>query len=181
MPSPFRNGEFHSPAAGRHHSHFYSFALNQKLRRLNILNLIMRFASFGFSLAAAIFMALNFSRSSNGTSWVHFPTFRFFVAANSIVAVYTLFEIFTAFWEILKTATLLPESVQLWFDFSHDQVFAYLLLAAVVVGTKEARELRDGGYCEANDAFCVQSYISIALGFCESFKKKLRCGVLFQV
>lgn len=43
-------------------------------------------------------------------------------AANGIVAVYSLFEMGASIWEILKGATLLPESLQLWFDFSHDQV-----------------------------------------------------------
>ncbi|KAK8931260.1 hypothetical protein KSP39_PZI016818 [Platanthera zijinensis] len=165
MPSPLRNGDLRSPAAVLRQIPFQSTVSEQKLRRLNILILILRFAAFCFSLAAAVFMASNSSRSHDSHSWLHFPTFRYVLAANSIVAFYSLFEICAAVWEILKSETLLPESVQLWFDFSHDQVFAYMLLSAEAVGTGEARRLRGGGACDASGGFCVQAYISVALGF----------------
>ncbi|KAJ4849096.1 hypothetical protein Tsubulata_047863 [Turnera subulata] len=69
-------------------------------------------------------------------------------------------------WEISNNATLLPEVIQVWFDFGHDQVFAYLLLSADSAGTALARTLSAGSdTCKSNNAFCLQSYISIALGF----------------
>lgn len=43
-------------------------------------------------------------------------------AANAIVAVYSLLEMCASIREILHGATLLPEPMQLWFDFAHDQV-----------------------------------------------------------
>jgi hypothetical protein len=48
--------------------------------------------------------------------------FRFVVAANAIVAVYSLFEMCASVWEISRGATLFPEVLQVWFDFGHDQV-----------------------------------------------------------
>lgn len=165
MPSPLRNGDLRSPAAVHRHIPFQSTVSEQKLRRLNALILLLRFVAFCFTLAAAVFMASNSSRSQGSPSWLHFPTFRYVLAANSIVAIYSLFEMCAAVWEFLKAETLLPESLQLWFDFSHDQVFAYMLLAAEAAGTGEAKGLRSGGSCEASSAFCVQAYISVALGF----------------
>ncbi|ONK62284.1 uncharacterized protein A4U43_C07F2320 [Asparagus officinalis] len=90
---------------------------------------------------------------------------RFVLAANAIVALYSLLEMGAAIWEILRGTTPLPEALQLWLDFSHDQVLAYLLLSAEASGTGEARNLRRGDTCAAEDAFCVQAYISVALGF----------------
>jgi hypothetical protein len=48
--------------------------------------------------------------------------FRFVVAANAIVALYSLFEMCASVWEISRGATLFPEVLQVWFDFGHDQV-----------------------------------------------------------
>ncbi|PKA56404.1 CASP-like protein [Apostasia shenzhenica] len=110
-------------------------------------------------------MASNSSRSPGSPSWLHFPAFRYVFAANAIVALYSLFEMCAAVWEILKAATPLPDSLQLWFDFSHDQVFAYMLLAAEAAGTGAARELSGRGACDAQSGFCVQAYISVSLGF----------------
>ena len=46
------------------------------------------------------------------------------------------------------------------------QVFAYLLLSADSAGTALVKTLRDGGdTCRANNAFCIQSDVAIALGF----------------
>ncbi|KAK8964701.1 hypothetical protein KSP40_PGU004737 [Platanthera guangdongensis] len=47
--------------------------LPAELRRLTILILILRFASFCFLLAAAVFMDSNSSRSHDSHSWLHFP------------------------------------------------------------------------------------------------------------
>ncbi|XP_020577707.1 CASP-like protein 4C1 [Phalaenopsis equestris] len=165
MPSPLRNGDLRSPAVVRHGQNpFQSTVTEQKLRRLNALILLLRFAAFCFSLAAAIFMASNSSRTPGSPSWLHYPSFRFVLAANSIVSVYCLFEMFASVWEILKGGTFLPESMQLWFDFSHDQMFAYMLLAAEATGTGVARDLHGDGACDAAGAFCVQAYISVGLG-----------------
>ncbi|KAK8945559.1 hypothetical protein KSP40_PGU020751 [Platanthera guangdongensis] len=74
-----------------------------ELRRLSILILILRFAAFCFSLAATVFMASNSSRSHDSHSWLHFPTSRHVLSSNSIVTVYSLFEICTTVREILKS------------------------------------------------------------------------------
>lgn len=50
------------------------------------------------------------------------------VAANAIVAVYSLFEMVASVWEISRDTTLFPESLQVWFDFGHDQVQTLTLL-----------------------------------------------------
>ncbi|XP_008802776.1 CASP-like protein 4C1 [Phoenix dactylifera] len=168
MSSPLRNGDtppprLPSPAVGRHH--FHSTVSEKKIRRLNALILLLRLAAFCFSLAAAIFMATNSSRSPGSHSWLHFHPFRLVLASNAIVAVYSFFEMVSSIWEILKGVTLFPEPLQLWFDFSHDQVFAYLLLAAEAAATVEAQGLKGAHTCSPESAFCVQAYISVALGF----------------
>lgn len=60
---------------------------------------------------------------------------------------------------------MFPEILQVWFDFSHDQVFAYLLLSADAAGTALARTLKRTETCTDDNAFCVQSDIAIALGY----------------
>ncbi|XP_018814422.2 CASP-like protein 4C2 [Juglans regia] len=105
------------------------------------------------------------SRGSSSPHWYDFDTFRFVFAANAIVAVYSLFEMVVSVWEISRGATLLPEILQVWFDFGHDQVFAYLLLSANSAGTALAKALRRTDTCTDTSAFCIQSDISIALGF----------------
>ncbi|XP_058109732.1 CASP-like protein 4C1 [Magnolia sinica] len=155
-----------SPQILRHNGgtapHFHSTVSVQKLRRLSTLILVLRLASFCFSLASAVFMATARSDSAN---WVDHDAFRFVLAANAIVAVYSFVEMWVSVWEILKGGTLLPEAVQVWFDFGHDQGFAYLLLSANAAGTSLARTMRGDDTCTAASAFCVQSYISISLGF----------------
>lgn len=149
------------PAAA---AHFQSTVSVQKLRRFNTLILVFRAAAFCFSLAAFVFMLTN-SRGSNSPHWFDFDAFRFVVAANAIVAFYSLFEMGASVWEISRGVTLFPETVQVWFDFGHDQVFAYLLLSADAAGTSLSRTLKETDTCTARNAFCIQSDISIALGF----------------
>ncbi|XP_043692637.1 CASP-like protein 4C1 [Telopea speciosissima] len=162
-PSSLRNGET-SPRMAPAVPHFQSTVSVHKLRRFNTLILVLRFSSFCFSLAAAIFMFTN-SHGSSSPSWFDFEAFRFVLAANAIVALYSFAEMGASIWEILKGTTLFPETVQVWFDFGHDQVFAYLLLSANAAGTALIRTFRGGETCTVVNMFCVQSYISIGLGF----------------
>lgn len=142
--------------------HFHSTLSERKLRRFNTLIFIFRLAAFCFALSAAVFMLATKSVSPR---WYDFGAFRFVVAANGIVAIYSLFEMVASVWEISRGSTIFPEFCQVWFDFGHDQVFAYLLLSADSAGTEMARQLRGVATCTANNAFCVQSDIAIALGF----------------
>ncbi|XP_040993705.1 CASP-like protein 4C2 isoform X2 [Juglans microcarpa x Juglans regia] len=157
-PSPHRR----IPTSTTHQ--FHSTVSEQKLRRFNSLILVFRLATFCFSLASSVFMLTN-SRGSSSPHWYDFDTFRFVFAANAIVAVYSLFEMVVSVWEISRGATLLPEILQVWFDFGHDQVFAYLLLSANSAGIALAKALRRTDTCTDTSAFCIQSDISIALGF----------------
>ncbi|XP_027104476.1 CASP-like protein 4C2 [Coffea arabica] len=161
-----RNGGIETPSPRpRIQTHFHSTVSEQKLRRFNILILIFRFASLCFSLAAAIFM-FSTSRVSNSPSWYDFDAFRFVAIANAIVALYSLFEVGASVWEISGGTTLFPEVLQVWFDFAHDQVFSYMLVSANSAGTELARSLKDGDTTGTdNNAFSIQSDISIALGF----------------
>ncbi|CAI9759862.1 unnamed protein product [Fraxinus pennsylvanica] len=143
---------------------FQSTVSVHKLRRFNILILVFRFAAFCFSLAAAIFMLTN-SKGSDLPGWLDFEAYRFVAVANSIVALYSLLEIGASIWEILRASTILPEIVQVWFDFGHDQVFAYVLLSANSAGATLARTLKETDTCTVSKTFCIQSDISIALGF----------------
>lgn len=51
--------------------------------------------------------------------------FRFLLAANAIVAVYSAFEVAAAAWEVGRRRHAPSEAMQLWFDFGHDQVAAF--------------------------------------------------------
>ncbi|CAI9092437.1 OLC1v1027666C1 [Oldenlandia corymbosa var. corymbosa] len=162
-----RNGGIETPSPRpRIQAHFHSTVSEQKLRRLNILILVFRFATLCFSLAAAIFMfSTTRARGSKSPSWTDFEALRFVGIANAIVALYSLFEVGASVWEITGGTTFLPEVLQVWFDFAHDQVFAYMLLSADSAGTELARSLKGKDTCTESNAFCIQSDISIALGF----------------
>lgn len=161
-PQSLRNGDTPSPLPRI--PHFQSTLSVQKLRRFNSLILVFRLAAFCFSLASSVFMLTN-SRGSNSPRWYDFDAFRFVFAANAIVAIYSLFEMGVSVWEISRGATFFPEILQVWFDFGHDQVFAYLLLSADSAGTELARTLKGTDTCTAANAFCLQTDISVALGF----------------
>ncbi|XP_028778058.1 CASP-like protein 4C2 [Neltuma alba] len=159
-PQALRNGgDTRSPTPG-----FHSTVAERKLRRFNSLILVFRLTSFSFSFAAFVFMLTN-TRGSDSPHWYDFDTFRFVLAANAIVAVYCVFEMGASVWEISRGVTIFPEVLQVWFDFGHDQVFAYLLLAASAAGTSMARRLRLTDTCTASNAFCVQADIAISLGY----------------
>ncbi|XP_061362767.1 CASP-like protein 4C2 [Gastrolobium bilobum] len=161
-PQAIRNGgDNRSPTA---QPRFHSTVAEHKLRRFNSLILIFRLTTFSFSLTSSVFMVTN-TRGTDSPRWYNYDTFRFVLAANSIVAVYSLFEMGASVWEISRGATIFPEVLQVWFDFGHDQVFAYLLLSASAAGTSMARTVRDMDTCTASNAFCVQSDIAIALGY----------------
>ncbi|CAL1387302.1 unnamed protein product [Linum trigynum] len=164
-PQPLRNGETPSPHPRISAPHFHSTLSAQKLRRFNSLILLLRLLAFCFSLSSSIFTLTN-SGGPGSPSWRDFDAFRYVFAANAIVAVYSLLEVTASAWEVLKSATIFPEVLQVWFDFGHDQIFAYLLLSAGSAATALAQTLREGGdTCGSYSAFCLQSDIAIALGF----------------
>ncbi|CAN6442568.1 unnamed protein product [Victoria cruziana] len=172
-PSPRRNREGGARRGGP--PGFHSTVSLQKLRRFNTLALVFRVVAFCFLLASTVFMAMD-SHASPSPRWFDHHAFRYLVTANSIIAVYSFFEMGAALWEMLNGNTLMPEIVQLWFDFTHDQAFAYLLFSAHSSATTLTQNLSSGQICSGSsnsscggsDAFCIQSYISIALGFAAS-------------
>ncbi|KAH1045647.1 hypothetical protein J1N35_036431 [Gossypium stocksii] len=163
-PQGFRNGETPSPHNRIPTPHFHNTVTLRKLKRFNSLILVFRVTAFTFSLASSVFMVTN-SRGSGSPHWLDYDAFRFVFAANAIVALYSLFEMGVSVWEISTGSTLFPEILQVWFDFGHDQVFAYLLLSADSAGTAFAKTLRGTPTCTDSNSFCVQSDISVALGF----------------
>ncbi|XP_008461670.2 CASP-like protein 4C1 isoform X1 [Cucumis melo] len=140
------------------HHHFHSTVSVQKLKRFNSLILVFRLSTFCFSLASAVFMITN-SRGSGSDSprWYDFDAFRYVFAANAIVAVYSLFEMIASVWEISREVTLFPEILQVWFDFGHDQAFAYLLLSADSAGTALAITLKGTDTCKRSKNIRLQN------------------------
>ncbi|KAL8241099.1 hypothetical protein R6Q59_014454 [Mikania micrantha] len=139
-----------------------SYQLHRKLRRFNYLIFVFRVAGFCFAISTSVFMI---STGSGSPRWYDFGAFRFVVAVNVIVALYLLFEMIASAWEISRGSTIFAECYQVWFDFSHDQVFAYLLLCSGSAGTEMARQLTSIDTCTASNSFCIQSDIALALGF----------------
>ncbi|KAK4786362.1 hypothetical protein SAY86_003051 [Trapa natans] len=150
---------------------FQSTLSLQKLRRLNYLALLLRLASFCFSVASAIFMAADYHGPRSASTWYHLDAYRYVFAANAIVSLYSLFELAVSVWEISMNATLLPEVLQVWFDFGHDQVFAYMLMSAGSAGAALSRTLKspapatESDICSSRSSFCIQADIAVALGF----------------
>ncbi|KAE8669253.1 CASP-like protein 4C1 [Hibiscus syriacus] len=144
-PHAFRNNDTPSSHHRNPAPHFHNTATLRKLRRFNSLILVFRVTAFTFSLASSVFMVTN-SRGSDSPHWFDFDAFRFVFAANAIVALYSLFEMGVSVWEISTGATLFPEILQVWFDFGHDQVFAYLLLSADLRGNGVGEEVEGYGH-----------------------------------
>eukprot|EP01018_Ginkgo_biloba_P033586 Gb_14621 [translate_table: standard] len=174
------NGDRPSPSPDNRRGgrvRYYSTASIQKLKRFNTLILVLRLVTFCFSLAASIFMAMNTHTPGNDgagskAKWYDYDAFRYVLAANAIICIYSLAQTGVVMWELLKGDTLLLEMIQVWFDFGHDQAFAYLLFSASSAGTTLAENLRSGHVWIASDhtcndvnVFCVQADIAIALGF----------------
>ncbi|KAK4774468.1 hypothetical protein SAY86_009403 [Trapa natans] len=145
---------------------FQSTLSLQKIRRLNYLSLLLRIASFCFSVASAIFMATDYRCPHSAVTWYRFDAFRYVFAANAIVSLYSLFQLVVSVWEISRNATLLPEVLQVWFDFGHDQVFAYMLMSAGSAGAALSRTLKspEPDICSSRSSFCIQADIAVALG-----------------
>ncbi|KAI3809040.1 hypothetical protein L1987_25007 [Smallanthus sonchifolius] len=162
VESPSPRPQIHQTHHPHDTPHFHSTLSERKLRRFNCLIFAFRLAAFCFALSAAVFIV---ATGSGSPRWYDFGAFRFVVAANVIVAMYSLFEMTASAWEISRGSTIFSESYQVWFDFSHDQVFAYLLLSAESTGTEMARQLRGVATCTSTNAFCIQSEIGLALGF----------------
>ncbi|VAI28280.1 unnamed protein product [Triticum turgidum subsp. durum] len=142
MASPLRNG---AQAGGR----------RKESRRLGALLLVLRVAALCFSLAAAVLAATD-------GAVLRLAPFRFLLAANAIVAVYSVFEVAAAAWEVAKGATLLPEALQLWFDFGHD---GYMALAAAAAAAREAALCGGGQERNISSTACLQGDIAVGLGF----------------
>uniref|UniRef100_A0A0D9Y0J9 CASP-like protein n=1 Tax=Leersia perrieri TaxID=77586 RepID=A0A0D9Y0J9_9ORYZ len=124
--------------------------------RLAGVILLLRLASLCFAAAAAAVFA-----ATDGAELLRAAAaFRFLLAANAVVAVYSAFEVAAAAWEVSKGVTLLPEPMQLWFDFGHDQGFGYMALAAAAAAAREAAACGTHG-----GAACVQGGIAVGLGF----------------
>ncbi|KAK1415575.1 hypothetical protein QVD17_31358 [Tagetes erecta] len=173
-----------SPRPRIHQTHphdtplFQSTVSQSNLRRFNYWILIFRLSAFCFSLSASVFiLTINAAAaySPDSPRWYRFGAFRFVFAANAIAAVYSFFQIGASVWEIYSGCTLFSEYSQVWFDFGHDQVFAYLLLSAGSAGTELARQLREVDTCRANNAFCIQSDVALALGFAGFLSVLISC------
>ncbi|KAJ1265931.1 hypothetical protein BS78_08G111300 [Paspalum vaginatum] len=94
--------------------------------------------------------------SSGAALLARAASFRLLLAADAVVAVYAAAEAGAAAWEAARGATPLPEALQLWFDFGHDQGIGYLALAAAAAA---ARDAAAAGECGR------RAGVAVALGF----------------
>ncbi|KAH7431339.1 hypothetical protein KP509_08G043500 [Ceratopteris richardii] len=136
--------------------------------------LVMRFLSMAFSLASLLVMVTNKSTHlrPHSVKWTDVEAYRYVLAADAIVCLYSFAEIGLGFWNMIRGRMLMPETMAHWFDFGHDQGFAYLIFSACSAGTAVARNLRKknililGIYaCDKADSFCQRAEISIGLGY----------------
>ncbi|OEL35650.1 hypothetical protein BAE44_0003331, partial [Dichanthelium oligosanthes] len=88
------------------------------------------------------------------------------LAADAIVALYSAFEAAAAAWEAARGATLLPDAMQLWFDFGHDQGFGYMALAAAA---RDAASCggggREWGSVGGGSAACARADVAVGPAF----------------
>ncbi|KAK3136810.1 hypothetical protein QOZ80_5BG0442820 [Eleusine coracana subsp. coracana] len=162
MP-PLQNGELALPALRQQQHHHQQQDVEDRKapsRRLGALLLLLRGAALCFSAAAAALAA------TDAAALLRAP-FRFLLAADAIVAVYSAVEAAAAAWEVARGATLLPEAVQLWFDFGHDQGFGYMALAAAVAAVRDAAACGGAGgtWRTGGSAACLQADVAVGLGF----------------
>ncbi|CAN6329493.1 unnamed protein product [Urochloa humidicola] len=122
-----------------------------------LLLLVLRVAALCASASAAALAATH-------SSALRRAPFRLLMAANAIVAVYSAFESAASAWELARGATLLPEPVQVWFDFGHDQGFGYMALAAAAVAARDTATASSCG-AGAGGAACARGDAAVALGF----------------
>ncbi|KAG8049030.1 hypothetical protein GUJ93_ZPchr0009g2052 [Zizania palustris] len=128
-------------------------------RRLGGLLLLLRLAALCLAAAAAVLAA------TDGAALRAAAPYRFLLAANAIVAVYSAFEAGAAAWEVATGATLLPEAMQLWFDFTHDQGFGYMALAAAAASSAREAATCGGGGGTLSNAECLQGDIAVGVAF----------------
>ncbi|KAG0620314.1 hypothetical protein M758_4G206400 [Ceratodon purpureus] len=155
--------------------HLYGKAAVEKRRRSNNILLLCRALTFAFSLASVLVMGTNKHNIRNTESkvaWHNFDPYRYVLAVNAIICVYSFVETWLAVYTCAKGTLLLPETFQVWFDYGHDQGFAYLLFSANSAGIAMAQLLQSGttlilGQYQCPDAgvFCTQARVSVALGF----------------
>ncbi|EES16184.1 CASP-like protein 4C1 [Sorghum bicolor] len=130
-----------------------------------VVVLLLLLLRVGALCAAAASAAL---AASSATATLRRAPFRFLLAADAIVAVYSAFEAAAAAWEVARGATLLPEAMQLWFDFGHDQGFGYMALAAAAAAARDAAWCGGGGregWMTTGSAACVRADVAVGLGF----------------
>lgn len=123
-----------------------------------LLLLVLRVAALCASAAAAAVVAA----TGGGGALLGRAPFRLLLAADAIVAVYSALESAAAAWEVATGGTPLPEAVQLWFDFGHDQGFGYMALAAAAVAARDVAAGCGGG----GGAACgARGEAAVVLGF----------------
>lgn len=133
-----------------------------------VVLLLLRVAALCAAAASAALAA------SSSSATLRRAPFRFLLAADAIVAVYSAVEAAAAAWEVARGATLLPEAMQLWFDFAHDQGFGYMALAAAATAARDVAWCGGGGRIEgwatsgsgaAVATVCVRADVAVGLGF----------------
>ncbi|KAI5064239.1 hypothetical protein GOP47_0020909 [Adiantum capillus-veneris] len=178
------------PAAGGHNGkvvHYYghggeTLSPSRKVQgggrlhpKADALLLLLRFLTLAFSLASLVLMITNSAtvrRRLHTVRWTDFDAYRYVLAASAIVCLYSFAEIGLGLWYLFSGRMLMPDSLAQWFDFGHDQGFAYLILSACSAGTAVAHNLRErhilihGAYgCDEADSFCTKAEISIGLAY----------------
>ncbi|MCO5577825.1 hypothetical protein L7F22_031659 [Adiantum nelumboides] len=143
--------------------------------KADALLLLLRFLTLAFSLASLALMLNNSSTARGGrwrVRWMDFDAYRYVLAASAIVCLYSFAEIGLGLWSLFSGRMLMPESLAHWFDFGHDQGFAYLIFSACSAATAVAHNLRGrdnlihGMYgCDEADSFCTKAEISIGLAY----------------
>lgn len=141
--------------------------------KADALLLLLRLVTLAFSLASLLLMVTNTSYlPRHSVKWFNFDAYRYVFAASAIVCIYSLAEIGLGIWYLCKGRMLMPDSLAHWFDFGHDQGFAYLIFSACSAGTAVAHNVREGHIlilgvygCQEAKSFCTKAEISIGLAF----------------
>ncbi|KAM3307810.1 CASP-like protein 4A3 [Capsicum chacoense] len=128
----------------------------------NRVALGFRVCEIVFCLIAFSVMAADKTQGWTGDSFDRYKEYRYLVAVNVIGFVYSAFQAFDLAYSLSTGKHFLSHHMQYHFDFSMDQILAYLLMSA---SSSAATRVDDWASNWGKDSFTEMASASIAMSF----------------